>query len=205
MLSVLAVPQNADLAARIMPIYVESLFGSFPVNLSPRQFRFAFKALIQVTTPPSPLSSSHPILAETLLELLHHRALNAPSVPLPPLAITKSESDAQDAELQLSEQAILLLTLLDALPNITIPVLEEWLPLTADLLNVIQDSRMREHCKARFWEILESGEMDVERSAICVAWWSTRGGRERVLYGDMNGGPFMSGALGEGGRDGSRL
>ena len=205
MLSVLAVPQNADLAAKILPLYVESLFGSFPINLSPRQFRFAFKALIQVTTPPSPLSASHPILAETLLEILHHRALNAPTAPLPPSVTVKSEADANDAETQLSEQAVLLLTLLDALPSIAIPVLEDWLPLTADLLNAIQDGRMREHCKARFWDVLEGGEMDVERSALCVAWWSTKGGRERVLFGDANGGPFMSGALGDGGRDGSRL
>jgi hypothetical protein len=205
MLSVLAVPRNADLAAKIMPIYVESLFGSFPINLSPRQFRFAFKALIQVTTPPSPLSSSHPELAETLLELLYHRALNAPGTPLPPSVAVKSEADTQDAGPPLSEQAVLLLTLLDALPNLTINILEDWLPLTADLLNVIQDANMRGHCKARFWEILESGEMDVERSAICVAWWTTRGGRERVLFGGTERGPFMSGALGDGGRDGSQL
>lgn len=195
MLSVLAAPHNAELAARILPLYVESLFGSFPTNLSPRQFRFAFKALIQVTTPPSPLSSSHPILAETLLELLRHRAANAPTVPLPPSVTVKIEADTQDSEPPLSEQAVLLLTLLDALPNLAIPVLEEWLPLTADLLNAVRDGRMKEHCKARFWEVLESGEMDVERSAICVAWWSTKGGREMVLYGDVKGGPFMSGAL----------
>lgn len=205
MLSVLAVPKNADLAAKILPVYVESLFGSFPINLSPRQFRFAFKALIQVTTPPSPLSSSHPELAETLLELLHHRALNAPGTPLPPSVAVKSEADTQDAGPLLSEQAVLLLTLLDALSNLTINILEDWLSLTADLLNAIQDAHMREHCKARFWEVMESGEMDVERSAICVAWWSTRGGRERVLFEDINGGPFMSGALGDGGRDESQL
>jgi hypothetical protein len=197
MLAVVAAPQNAELAARIIPLYVESLFGSFPTNLSPRQFRFAFKALIQVTTPPSPLSTSQPLLAETLLELLHHRALNAPSAPMAPSVSIKSEADAQDAQPPLSEQAVLLLTLMDALYILPLGILEEWLPLTADLLNVVQDAGMRGHCKARFWDVLESGEMDVERSAICVAWWSTRGGRERVLFGDVDGGPFMSGGLGE--------
>jgi hypothetical protein len=204
MLAVIAAPQNAELAAKILPFYVESLFGSFPKNLSPRQFRFAFKALIQVTTPPSPLSTSHPILAETLLELLHYRALNAPSAPLPPPVSIETEADTQDAQPTLSEQAVLLLTLLDALINLPIGVLEEWLPLSADLLNSVQDAGMKEHCKARFWEVLQSGEMDVERSAICVAWWSTKGGRERVLFGDVEGGPFMSGGL-LGERDGSRL
>jgi len=195
MLSVLAAPQNADLTAKVLPFYVESLFASFPRNLSPRQFRFAFKALMQISTPPNQLSSSQPMMAETLLELLHHRALNAPTTPLPSSLAIKGQADAQTQEMPLSEQAVLLLTLLDALPNVTLSVLEEWLPLAADLLNVIQDRGMREHCKKRFWGVLESGEMDVERSAVCVSWWSTRGGRERVLFGDQGAGPFMSGGL----------
>jgi hypothetical protein len=204
MLSVLAAPQNADLTAKLLPFYVESLFASFPRNLSPRQFRFAFKALMQISTPPNPLSSSQPMMAETLLELVHHRALSAPTAPLPPSMAIKGEADAKLQEVPLSEQAVLLLTLLDALPNVTLNVLEEWLPLAADLLNVIQDRSMREHCKKRFWEVFESGEMDIERSAVCVSWWNTRGGRERVLFGDQDeGGPFMSGGLGV--RDGSRL
>jgi hypothetical protein len=204
MLSVLAAPQNADLTAKTVPFYVENLFASFPRNLSPRQFRFAFKALMQISTPPNPLSSSQPMMAETLLEFLHHRALHAPTTPLPPSMAIKSEADAQIQEIPLSEQAVLLLTILDALPNVTLSVLEEWLPLAADLLNVIQDRNMREHCKKWFWEVLESGEMDVERSAVCVSWWGTRGGRERVLFGDQGeGGPFMSGGLAV--RDGSRL
>ncbi|KAH7412979.1 hypothetical protein BKA64DRAFT_660020 [Cadophora sp. MPI-SDFR-AT-0126] len=196
MLAALAAPQNEELTARILPFYVESLFASFPRNLSPRQFRFAFKALIQICTPPNPLSSSHPFLAETLLEMLHHRALNAPTAPLPPSVSIKSEADAKTQEIPLSEQAVLLLTLLDAFPNVTLAVLEVWLPLAADLLNVIPDPTMKEHCKRRFWEVLEGGEMDVERSAVCVAWWGTRGGRERVLFGEAEGGPFMSGGLG---------
>jgi hypothetical protein len=195
MLSVLAAPQNADLTAKVLPFYVESLFASFPRNLSPRQFRFAFKALMQISTPPNQLSSSQPMMAETLLELLRHRALNAPTTPLPSSLAIKGQADAQTQEMPLSEQAVLLLTLLDALPNVTLSVLEEWLPLAADLLNVIQDRGMREHCKKRFWGVLESGEMDVERSAVCVSWWSTRGGRERVLFGDQGAGPFMSGGL----------
>jgi hypothetical protein len=205
MLAVLAAPQNADLTAKVIPFYVESLFKSFPTNLSPRQFRFAFRALMQITTPPSPLSASQPLLSETLLELLHYRALHAPTAPLPPSVAIKSEADAELKEKRppLSEQAVLLLTLLDALSHLPLQILEDWLPLTADLLNVVEDVTMREHCKARFWEVLESGEMDVERSAVCVGWWSTKGGRERVHFGRQHG-AFMSGGLG-GGRDESRL
>ena len=200
MLAMLAAPQSGPLTAKVLPFYVESLFNSFPTNLSPRQFRFAFKSLMQVTTPPAPISAAEPQLAETLLELLHHRAMNAPTLPLPPSVAIKSEADAQtQTSPLLSEQAILLLTLLDALPTVPLNILEEWLPLSADLLNTIQDPGMREHCKARFWELLESGEMDIDRSAVCVAWWGSRGGREMVLFGKRNEGPFMSGGLG--GRD----
>jgi hypothetical protein len=47
--------------------------------------------------------------------------------------------------------------------------------------------------------------MDVDRAHCCVTWWSTRGGRELVLFGAAagagagegeEGGPFMSGAVG---------
>ncbi|KAH8591794.1 hypothetical protein B0O99DRAFT_518940 [Bisporella sp. PMI_857] len=196
MLAALAAPQAVALNSKILPFYVESLFNSFPANLSPRQFRFAFKTLMQITTPPAPLAAAQPMLSETLLELLHYRALHAPTTPMP-LPTNEGEAATHSAQPPLSEQAILLLTLLDALPNLPTVLLKDWLPLAADLLNVIQDRNMREECKARFWEVLESGEMDVDRSAICVAWWSTSGGRERVLFGDIDEGPFMSGGLGE--------
>lgn len=203
MLAVLAAPRNAELTTRIIPFYVESLFASFPGHLSPRQFRFAFKALMQITTPPNPLASSQPMMAETLLEILHHRALNSSTTPLPQSLAIKSEEDALAQGIPLSEQAVLLLSLLDALPNVTLDILQGWLPMAADLLNVIRDKEMKEHCRKRFWALLEGGEMDVERSAVCVSWWGMRGGREKVLFGDAEDGPFMSGGLGV--RDGSRL
>ncbi len=202
MLAVLAAPQNTAVTARIIPFYVEALFVSFPANLSPRQFRFAFKNLLQITTPPAPLSASEPLLADTLVELLHDRAIHAPTSPLPAAMIIRSAVDAQanDAQTPLSEQAVLILAMLDALPFLPSLSLEEWLPLAAGLLNLIGDDGMRNVCKSRFWEVLESGEMDVDRAAVCVAWWTTRGGRDMLLYGRGNAeiekGPFMSGGLG---------
>jgi hypothetical protein len=196
MLAMLAAPQSGQLTAKVLPIYVESLFKSFPSHLSPRQFRFAFKSLIQVTTPPAPVSVTEPHIAETLLEFIHNRALHAPTNPLPP-SVLKSEADVQyQPSPLLSQQAILLLGLLDALPNLPLRLLEEWLPLSADLLNTMQDGGMREFCKQRFWELLEGGEMDIDRSAVCVAWWGSRGGRDWVLFGRKDEGPFMSGGLG---------
>lgn len=200
-LAVLSAPQNTKLTARFIPTYVDALFTSFPNNLSPRQFRFAFKNLIHVTTPPTPLSTAEPLLAETLLEMLHHRAVNALTSPLPQSVYQRDTASQQDSQASLSEQAILMLTLLDALPNLPLDILQAWLPISADLLNTIEDHYMRERCKARFWEVLESGEMDVERSAVCAGWWSTWGGREKILFGrestDSDIGPFMSGGLGD--------
>jgi hypothetical protein len=197
MLSVLSAPQSAEITAKHLPFYIDALFSVFPQNLSPRQFRLAFKTLMRVTAPPSAISATHPDLPATLLELVFHRALHAPTTPLPPdeTALALQGSDAPPPPL--SEQAVLALTLIDSLPFLTIPLLEEWLPLCADLLNSIDDATMREAVKARYWEVLISGEMDAERSGIAVAWWTTRGGREIVLYGHETdrGEMMMSGAL----------
>jgi hypothetical protein len=62
---------------------------------------------------------------------------------------------------------------------------------------------MRDHCKKHFWDIIVGGDMDPERSQVCVTWWTSRGGRELLLYGDeptqdpMEDPYMMSGALQE--------
>jgi hypothetical protein len=198
MLAVLSAPQSAEVTAKHLPFYIDALFSVFPHNLSPRQFRLAFKTLMRVTAPPSVLSASHPDLPATLLELVFDRAIRAPTTPLPPDEATLALQGSDAPPPPLSEQAVLTLTLLDALPVLPIPLLEEWMPLGAELLNVIDDDAMREVIKARYWEILVSGEMDAERSACAVAWWGTRGGRDMVLFGrqdDVAALKMMSGAL----------
>lgn len=217
MLAILSSPQNADIAKEMLAEYVEALFASFPRNLSSRQFRFAFKTLIGIVTPPSRLAASEEGFVETLLEVVRYRALNASTMSVlnPP---TPSQSTTQDkvSTKPLSEQAVLMLTLIDALPSLPLPILEEWLPLSADLLNQIRDPGMKKVCRERFWGVLCGGEMDVERGVVCLTWWTTGGGREWVLYGgeeDGGGGGggsgeeyLMSGGLGgDGLRRGSRL
>lgn len=97
---------------------------------------------------------------------------------------------------------MLTLALIDSLSFLRVDDLKEWLPLTAELINAIPDRTMRHTCIDRFWEAISGGEMDVDRAHCCVAWWSTQGGREMVLYepettpGDTDDGPFMSGAVG---------
>lgn len=201
MLAVLSAPQSADTAAKHTPYYIDALFAAFPHNLSPRQFRLAFKTLMKVAAPPSALSRNHPELPAILMELVHHRGLNASTLPL---AMTNIASPLDDTEGTstapiISERAVLALTLIDSLPFLSQDLLEEWLTLTAALVNHIPPGPMLEMCRSRFWEVLVGGEMDPERAVISVVWWSSRGGRELVLgqpiIPAMSEEPMMSGAL----------
>ncbi|GAB7340108.1 hypothetical protein MBLNU457_6594t2 [Dothideomycetes sp. NU457] len=201
MLAVFAAPQMADATARHLPFYVDTLFRVFPQNLSARQFRLAFRNLVKITSPPSHIAITQPLLAAVLLELVYGRASNAPTTPLPasPTTSLPSSAGANDQGLesapQLSEQAILIHTLIDALPAVSLDLLEEWLPLTADLINRA-DLTSKEHCRRHLWDTMTNGSMDSERSQICVAWWTTQGGREAMMFEEQRRDlVMMSGAL----------
>ncbi|RAL15097.1 putative peroxisomal membrane protein Pex17 [Aspergillus homomorphus CBS 101889] len=209
-LAVFAIPANALIAAKHLPFYVENLFAVFPANLSARQFRLAFKTVIQVTAPPSPIANTQRLFPSVLLEVLYNRALHATSDELLPQAAPGGQEDSGlSIPPPVTEQAALTLALIDSLCFLHVDELEDWLPLTAQLLTAIRAPAMHNLCVERFWEALSNGEMDVERAHYCVTWWSTRGGREMVLYGadadtaaaaEAEGeaveGAFMSGALG---------
>ncbi|KAG7290430.1 hypothetical protein NEMBOFW57_000431 [Staphylotrichum longicolle] len=211
-LSCLSCPHNARLTADLVPFYAETLFASFPAHVSPRQFRLAFKTVMQILSPPFPISGSHPELAETLLEMVRFRVGFAGQAPLPPppppaaAAAAGSEGGPGGGEEEgdrvlVSEQSTLVLTLIDALPFLRLGIFEEWMTLAAAAVNEVRDDVLREAVKRRFWEVLVSGEMDVERAAIGVAWWGTKGGREAVLFGGRVPPPpqeemfMMSGAI----------
>lgn len=78
--------------------------------------------------------------------------------------------------------------MIDSFPCLLIEDLEEFLPMTARLIHTlepgVENSLLRKTCIERFWEVLSNGEMDVERANFCVIWWSSRGGRELLLFGD---------------------
>ena len=188
-LAVLSAPQSASLASKHLPFYVSALFAVFPANLSPRQFRLAFKTLLRVLAPPSALTALHPDLPATLLELLRHRAAHASPAPLD---MARYGPAGGAAPPPLSEQAVLVLTLVDALPFLPLRLLGEWLGLAAALVAGVADARMREACAARFWDVLVAGEMDPERAQGAVVWWACEGGREALLFGPDQ---VMSGAL----------
>ncbi|KAF9893424.1 hypothetical protein FE257_010736 [Aspergillus nanangensis] len=202
-LAVFAIPENAAIAAKNLPFYIDNLFAVFPKNLSIRQFRLAFKTVLQVTAPPSPIANRQRLLPSILLEVLYDRALHAPHQPLPPSSQSGTDEN-MGKTIPLSEQSALTLSLIDGLCFLRVEDLEEWLPLTANLINTIREPEMRHACVERFWDALSSGEMDVERAHYCVTWWSTKGGRELILMGNEleqadatdSDGPYMSGAVG---------
>ncbi|KAI3400905.1 hypothetical protein diail_1112 [Diaporthe ilicicola] len=177
-LSVLSCPQNGPIAVAMAPFYAETLLVAFPSHISPRQFRLAFRTLMQILSPPFPVSATNPELAETLLEMVRFRIRTAGQSYLPP-----THDQAQTAQEPTSEQSALVLTLIDALPFLPLPIVEDWMTIVGTALHEIPDVAMRESTKQRLWEILGCGEMDVERAAIGVAWWGTKGGRELVLFG----------------------
>jgi hypothetical protein len=181
-LAIMAAPRNSQIAGRVFPFYTDALFKVFPSSISARQFCIAFKTLVRISSPPSAISHTFPDLTVILLEMLYDRALNPPTIPLPELRIHGAPRDDPKKPL-LSEQAHLALALLDALPFLSVALLEEWLPIAARLVNQIRDVAMADLCRERFWEKLVSGEMDVERSQLCVMWWTSRGGRDLVLFG----------------------
>ncbi|KAK4241729.1 peroxisomal membrane protein PEX17 [Achaetomium macrosporum] len=185
-LSVLSCPHNAPLAVDIVPFYAEALFSSFPTHISPRQFRLAFKTVMQILSPPFPPSASHPHLAETLLEMVRFRVtepgVGRVALPPSPGPSLPNATPVRHEEL-VSEQSTLVLTLIDSLPFLQLAIFEEWMTLAAYAVHEIGDGALREVAQRRFWDVLANGEMDVERAAIALAWWGTRGGREAVLFG----------------------
>ncbi|RYP55242.1 hypothetical protein DL769_010211 [Monosporascus sp. CRB-8-3] len=211
-LSSLSCPQHGALAASLVPYYVDALLSSFPSRVSPRQFRLAFRTVAQIAGgPPFPLAASHPDLAETLLEMVRWRAVDsgeASTAPLPPPPSSPAAAAPGAPEQPpLSEQTALLLALVDAIPYLPLHAVEEWLTRAALALPSVPDPAMRDAVRRRICEVLASGELDVERAAVGVAWWGVGGGREMVLFGLLppgaggdsgNGdGQFMmSGALG---------
>ena len=208
LLSAFSCPQHSTLTAPLIPFYIDTLLASFPARISPRQFRLAFRTVMQVTSAPYPISVTHPELSETLLEMLRFRAESASPAPLPPTPDTLSAAThrARSAAPLSSEQTTLILALIDAVPYLPVHLVKEWLSRAAEASIAISDPQMRDVARHRLWEVLANGELDVDRAVVGVAWWGTEGGRD-ILSGAGNGQGemMMSGALVQSEKESSRL
>ncbi|KAG6027466.1 hypothetical protein E4U41_000934 [Claviceps citrina] len=188
-LSAMSCPRHSALTIEIAPFYLVKLFESFPRHISARQFRVAFKTVLEMVSPPFPVAAMDPHLSETLLEMLRAHLSTAGTHVLPrkaslAAAAAAATTDAEgEEEALLSEQSALVTTLIDSLPFLPLPLVEEWLGITARALNEIEDARLRTPVRKRLLDVLVGGEMDVERAAVGLVWWGTKGGRELVLSG----------------------
>ncbi|PFH56660.1 hypothetical protein XA68_16180 [Ophiocordyceps unilateralis] len=207
-LSVLSCPQHSPLTMETAPAYIVKLFQSFPRQISVRQLRVAFQTIMEIVSPPFPIAGLRPELSETLLEMLRCLIPSASSAPLDARHNSprwRATSQTQDQSVRFSEQSALVMTLVDSLPFLPIRLVEEWLTVAAQLMNGIADPALRTPVRKRFLDILGNGDLDVERAAIGVAWWGTKGGREAVLFGRHGDGLMMSGAMVRVGETQSRL
>ena len=202
MLAVLAAAQNSNLLTKHLRPYLETLFQVFPQNLSPRQFRMAAKTLVRITSPPFPLSASQPLFPSVILELLRNRLETASSIPLRETLGRALAVREKIEEPTLSEQSTLVLALIDSLVYLPLEQLESWLPIVAESIKFIQDASQLQVCQQRFWQVLSTGEMDIERAALCVEWWGTDVGKEMLLNGSgpQKDATLMSGGLQESSR-----
>lgn len=180
MLAILAAPQNTGVAVNSVPLYVETLLQSFPRPLTARQFRLAIKSVVRIASPPSPVAIAMPLMQAIVLDMLRDGVEHASEDILPVNPDLPIETNEPA-----SEKSVLLLSIIDCLSLIPVPLLEEWLPLTADLLHRVQNPVQRQQCQRRLWATLSNGEMDVDRAAACVAWWTSMGGREHVMFGAL--------------------
>ena len=179
-LAVFAAPQNASIVQQHAPRYVETLLQSFPKVLNPRQFRLAIKSIMKLAAPPSAIALAMPLMQAIILDMLSQRLVAASETQLP--AMVDVPVETQQA---MSEKSAFLLCLIDCLSALPAPLLQERLPITAELMHRINTPAQRSLCQQRLWEILSNGEMDVERAPICVAWWNSGAGRELIMFGEL--------------------
>ena len=125
---------------------------------------------------PSALSVQTP-LSLVLVELLQQRFESSSQNPLVEMSKRRTVSDSPT----LSEQALLLFAMIDVLPSLDVDSLREWLPTIATDLRAIKSSRDEMKSCQRFWEVLNSGEMDFDRAAVCGRWWNSEGGRQSLV------------------------
>ena len=166
---------------------------SFPIKLSSRQFRLATRSIGRLSAPPSTISRLQPLLQLTLLEILIDRAAHASES----LLTLNVDADPLAALEPPSEKSTVVMALIDSLPFLPVSELSEWLAKTTEIVNKISDPSQRSACQRQFWDVLSNGQVDVEHSAACVAWWNSRGGREHLLYNEQieEGAYLMSGAI----------
>ena len=106
----------------------------------------------------------------------------APSSNAPYESLSLSISKSSPIEdLDLTEQCTMVLSLIDSLTYLDVNILKQCLDIAAESLNFLVETSMKHKCRQRLWEVLTNGEMDIGQATVCVAWWTTQGGRNMIL------------------------
>ena len=162
-LAVFSAPQNAELVPRHVPVYVETLMSSFPAMLNARQFRLAIKSIVRLAAPQSTISRSMPMMQAVILDLLAQRMIIASEALLHPDPNVPIENVQP-----LSEKAVLLLSAIDSLPHLPATLLEDWLPISADLLHKMHDPMQKIRVpEAAVGGVEQWGDGRGESCAVC--------------------------------------
>ncbi|KAL8349568.1 hypothetical protein RB598_005096 [Gaeumannomyces tritici] len=177
-LAVFACQRHSDLRESWARPYALNLLEAFPARISARQFRLGFKHVVKYLFPPYTMTpGGDDSLASAALEVVNGWAAEAAKTGTAPLA---PHADDKAAGAPLTEQSVLVLTLVDSLPVVPVAELEEWLAVVAKRFGEIVDPAVRDVVRRRLLAVLVDGELDVEQAAVAVAWWGTHGGHSLV-------------------------
>ncbi|KAL8388622.1 hypothetical protein RB595_009107 [Gaeumannomyces hyphopodioides] len=175
-LAVFACPQHSALTAGYALKYANTLAAAFPARISARQFQLGFKSVVKYMFPPHSVVDMGEQLASATLEMISGWAAGAGTTVL-------AGGEDGVAAAPMTEQGVLVLTLVDGLPFVPVADLEEWLVVVAQRLGEIKGSAVRAAVRERLMAVLANGELDVERAAVAAAWWGTHGG-QRLVEGE---------------------
>ena len=180
-LTALSSPSSAHLLPIHLPQYIPLLFSAFPAALSAQQFTLAFTTLARLAGAPQPQSyrARNQDAGEEMLEVLLDMLISRIQLGVA-TGTSASTRPSAGAGVEPSQHP-LLHTLIATLPLVPAALLASYLDTTAALIGALPPGPGQEEARQRLWQVLAGGEVDVERSAVAVAWWGTRGGRERVL------------------------
>lgn len=174
-LHVLSAPVQPRTAQHVR-MYTEILFSVFPDHLSGDRFRQAYKRLLQITAPPSPLSNTDPYLAHTITDMLSHQCNDA--------CDTEIRGPGPHPEPPLTPRAILTLAYFDILPLLPPDELRLHLPHASHLAHRHSHHVTERTLQKHFWVVMSRGDMDAKRSEVCFEWWTKRGGHRMHKYAE---------------------
>ena len=175
MLAVLSLPRNGPLLQQHIQAYLDALFHVFPKALSARQYRMAIKTIIFATSSSSAFQDNRDLSPSTVLEIVKWQFDHPSAFDLQLLPQASKDGFIHPV---MTPHSIYLLSIIDSLPVLPTQDLAKWLPIIAESFGHLPDPAQMRLCVERLWEVLSNGDMDMNRTAFCVSWWTSFQGRQ---------------------------